>query len=216
MQSDLCSAGPNDKTLKVKKSTMGRESVHSKDNKLQNWNVKLSLASRNSLEAEMSSFQNMRRVKDGRSLTCSYTLPSCSENIEHVKVKSAILCFPCHTQRPSCWFHFFYILVFTRQSVIPAIMHSHGSPWTFSHCIAFVSAVWWIFTVYAGADTVRQAETNWSRGKQISVSQSGSSTLSALWRVSKQRSLARFQTISEIPVDGWESRRVLYSCICLN
>lgn len=75
----------------------------------------------------------------------------------------------------------------------------------FSHRLSFVSTVWWIFTVFSSeADTVGQAETNWSREKQISVSQSGSPTLLALRRVSNQRSLARSPTISKIPADGWE------------
>lgn len=49
MQSDLYSAVPNNKTLEVKKRTMDRERVHSKENKLQRRNVKLSLAFKNLL-----------------------------------------------------------------------------------------------------------------------------------------------------------------------
>lgn len=45
MQSDLCSAGPNDKTLKVKKSRKAPERVHSKSYN-RNRNVKLLLAIR--------------------------------------------------------------------------------------------------------------------------------------------------------------------------
>lgn len=54
MQSDLCSRRPNDKTLKVKESTMACERVHSKDDKLQSRNVKLSFGFRKSLEVNLS------------------------------------------------------------------------------------------------------------------------------------------------------------------
>ena len=44
LRRDLCSAGPNDKTLKVKGSTKAWDRVHSRDNKLPSRNLKLSLA----------------------------------------------------------------------------------------------------------------------------------------------------------------------------
>lgn len=75
MQIDLCSAGPNDKTLKVKESTMAREREHSKDNQPQSRNVKLSLEFRSSLEVKLGKSSSSLQV-DGRSSTCSFNFCS--------------------------------------------------------------------------------------------------------------------------------------------
>ena len=89
-------------------------------------------------------------------------------------------CLPCHTRRQFFGSSSFCFSSLPWDGVIPAIIHGHASRLTFSHRPAFVSTVWWIFAAfYSEADTAGQAGTNWSREKQISVSQSGSPTLLA-------------------------------------
>lgn len=118
-----------------------------------------------------------------------------------LKANRVTYCLPRHTQRQTCWFQLFYSPVF--------VAHSDSSyyPWLWfpfpfpSSCICVHS---FNGSLQSETHTVGRAETNWSREKQISVSQSGSPTRLALRRVSNQCSRGRSQTISKIPADGWE------------
>ena len=191
---------------------MAWESVHSKDTKPQSRNLNLSLGFRkitwgkaSRRDVILSFGKTMSQIKDGRSSTCSYSLPSVLGIWKMWKLGEWPIFLPCHTQTQSLWFQLFCFLVFTGQfdsSYYPW-------PWILLECFPIVLPLRLRFdrslqSFLTEADTVEQAETNWSREKQISVPQSGSPTLLYLWRVSKQCSLARSPTIPKIPADGWE------------
>lgn len=95
LQSDLCSARPNDKTFKVKEWTMAWEKVHSKDNKPQSKNLKLSLALKDLevLQDEISFFHLVKKKWVGSRMEGAQP-----GGLEDLKLR-VTYCLPCHTQR---------------------------------------------------------------------------------------------------------------------
>ena len=89
------------------------------------------------------------------------------------------------------------------QSVIPAITAT-VLPWMFFPSSSLcVHSLMDLYSPFSEADTAGQAETNWSREKQISVSQCASPNLLALRRVSNRRSNWPDPS-NNPPADGWE------------
>lgn len=142
LQCDLCSARPNDKTLKVKESTKARESVHSKDNKPQNRNLKLSLSFREITWGEAwrgAVVPSFGRTEAGLRMEGVQPFHFLTFR-EDVKLWETPFCSPCLTHGQEFCFQLFYFLVFMGHCA------SICYPWPrfsleFSHSLAFLSTV---------------------------------------------------------------------------